>query len=126
MSWYIKVLSNYANFEGRARRKEYWMFFLFNLIVAVVIGFVTGFMGGVLGKGTSISNAASLIYNLGVLLPSLGVAIRRMHDSGRSGWWILFPFVNLVFLCFDSEPGSNKYGPNPKMIEAPKAMGAAS
>jgi uncharacterized membrane protein YhaH (DUF805 family) len=125
MSWYIKVLSNYANFEGRARRKEYWMFFLFNLIVAVVIGFITGYIGGVLGMGTSISNAASLIYNLAIFLPSLGVAIRRMHDTGRSGWWILLPFANLVFLCFDSEPGTNKYGPNPKMIEAPKAMGAA-
>ncbi len=125
MSWYIKVLSNYANFEGRARRKEYWMFFLFNLIIAVLIGFITGYIGGVLGKGTSINNAASLIYNLAIFLPSLGVAIRRMHDTGRSGWWILLPFANLVFLCFDSEPGTNKYGPNPKMIEAPTAMGAA-
>ncbi len=125
MNWYIKVLSNYANFSGRARRKEYWMFFLFNFVIALVIGFITGFIGGVLQQGTSISNVAAVIYNLAVLLPSLAVAVRRMHDSGRSGWWILLPIVNLVFLCLDSEPGDNKYGPNPKIDEAPKTMGAA-
>jgi uncharacterized membrane protein YhaH (DUF805 family) len=124
MSWYIKVLSNYATFSGRARRKEYWMFFLFNFIAAFIIGFTSGFIGSALHQG-DISRDGGLIYNLAVLLPSLAVAVRRMHDSGRSGWWILFPFVNLVLLCFDSEPGDNKYGPNPKMVQAPQAMGGA-
>jgi uncharacterized membrane protein YhaH (DUF805 family) len=114
MKWYLEVMKKYAVFSGRARRKEYWMFFLFNIIIAFVIGFVTGFVGGALGIGTTISNFASVIYSLAVLIPGIAVAVRRMHDIGRSGWWILFPLVNLVFLCLDSQPGENKYGPNPK------------
>lgn len=107
-------MKKYAVFSGRARRKEYWMFFLFNLVVAFVIGFVLGFIGGVLGIGTALSDPASTIYALAILVPSIAVAVRRMHDTGRSGWWILLPIVNLVFLCSDSQPGENKYGPNPK------------
>jgi uncharacterized membrane protein YhaH (DUF805 family) len=114
MKWYFEVLKKYAVFGGRARRKEYWMFFLFNIIISFVIGFVTGFLGAALGIGTTLSNATSLIYSLAIFIPSIAVAIRRMHDIGRSGWWILFPFVNLVFLCLDSQPSENEYGPNPK------------
>ena len=115
MNWYIEVMKKYAVFSGRARRKEYWMFFLFNFIVAFVIGFVLGFIGGALGIGTTLSDPASTIYALAVLIPGIAVAIRRMHDIGRSGWWILLPFVNLVFLCLDSQPSENEYGPNPKL-----------
>ena len=115
MNWYLEVLKKYAVFSGRARRKEYWMFFLFNIIIAFAIGFVTGFIGAAFGIGTALSNATNLIYNLAIFIPSIAVAIRRMHDIGRSGWWILFPVVNLVFLCLDSQPGENEYGPNPKL-----------
>jgi uncharacterized membrane protein YhaH (DUF805 family) len=115
MQWYIAVLKKYAEFSGRARRQEYWMFFLFNVLIAFAMGFVLGLIGGILGIGTALSDPAAVIYSLGVLLPSIAVGVRRMHDIGRSGWWIIVPFVNLVFLCLDSQPGSNEYGPNPKM-----------
>lgn len=107
MNWYIHVLKNYAVFRGRARRKEYWMFILFNLIISFLIGFVEGIMGGSAGIGSS-------IYSLIILIPSIAVAVRRMHDTDRSGWWILLPIVNIVFLCFDSQPESNRFGSNPK------------
>jgi len=110
----LQVMKKYAVFSGRARRKEYWMFFLFNCIIAFVIGFVMGFIGALLGIGATLSNLVSVIYSLAVLVPGIAVGVRRMHDIGRSGWWILFPFVNLVFLCLDSQPGDNEYGPNPK------------
>ena len=116
MNWYLEVLRKYAVFTGRARRKEYWMFILFNMIIAFAIGFVSGFTEAILGIGKILSTSTNLIYSLGILIPSIAVAIRRMHDIGRSGWWILFPFVNLVFLCFDSQPGDNEYGPNPKEV----------
>lgn len=105
MNWYFEVMKKYAVFSGRARRKEYWMFLLFNMIFAFVIGFVGG-----------VARSPSIIYfyDLAVAIPSIAVAIRRMHDTGRSGWWILLPIVNLVFLCQDSQPGDNRYGPNPK------------
>lgn len=114
MNWYIEVMRKYAVFQGRARRKEYWMFFLFNLLIAFGLGFATGFLGAVLGLGQSLNNATSTLYSLAVLIPGLAVGVRRMHDIGRSGWWILFPFVNLVFLCLNSQNGDNEYGPNPK------------
>ncbi|MGZ4969956.1 MAG: DUF805 domain-containing protein [Methylobacter sp.] len=114
MSWYLEVLKKYAVFQGRAGRKEYWMFNLFNIIIAMAIGFVTGLVEAVFGMGTILSNAASVIYSLGILVPGIAVSIRRMHDLGRSGWWILFPVVNLIFMFFDSQPGDNEYGPNPK------------
>jgi len=90
------------------------MFFLFNLIIAIILGLASGFIGAALGTGIAISNIPNLIYDLAILIPSIAVGVRRMHDTGRSGWWIIFPFVNLVLLCLDSQPGANEYGPNPK------------
>lgn len=113
MHWYLEVLRKYAVFSGRARRKEYWMFFLFNIIVSFAIGFATGILAAIL-HNPGVVGIITMIYSLAVLIPSISVGIRRMHDLGRSGWWILFPFVNLVFLCLDSQPGENEYGPNPK------------
>ena len=119
MSWYIKVLKKYAVFSGRARRKEYWMFVLFNLIFYCVLFFIEKIAGI-----TPISNYYSIlatIYSLAVLIPSLAVTVRRLHDTNRSGLWLLnalVPFVGpiilLVFLAADSQPGENQYGPNPK------------
>ncbi|MEC5398646.1 DUF805 domain-containing protein [Uliginosibacterium sp. H1] len=121
MDWYLGVLKKYFVFEGRARRKELWMFTLFNFIAIIVLSIIDGMLGlkvgdiGILGG----------IYNLAVLLPSLGVGARRLHDSNHSGWWLLLclvPIVGaialLVFFVLDSTPGSNRFGPNPKGVEA--------
>ena len=114
MKWYLAVMHKYAVFDGRAQREEYWMFFLFNIIIACSIGFVLVLVGGVSEIGTALSTSVGAIYNIAVIVPSIAVAVRRMHDIGRSGWWILFPLVNFVFLCLDSQPDENEYGPNPK------------
>ena len=110
MEWYLKVLKNYTKFDGRARRKEYWMFTLFNFIISLVL---TLFIAELL-----------FLYNLAVLIPGLAVAVRRLHDTGRSGWWVLISLIPLigfiillVYLLEDSEDGSNQYGPNPKKGE---------
>ena len=120
MNYYIDCITKkYVCFSGRARRKEYWMFTLFNFIAALIVGFI----GGFLSSATEVSAFAFLgtIYNLAVLLPSLGVLFRRLHDIGKSGWWWLIgivPFVGwiviIVFCCLDSQPGENQYGSNPK------------
>jgi uncharacterized membrane protein YhaH (DUF805 family) len=113
MNWYLEVLKKYAVFNGRARRKEYWMFFLFNFIIALVLGFLEGLVGsfGVL----------AMLYNLAVLIPGIAVSVRRLHDTDRSGWWLIIGFVPLigaivllVFMLQDSKPGQNQYGANPK------------
>jgi uncharacterized membrane protein YhaH (DUF805 family) len=120
MNYFIDCLTKkYACFSGRARRQEYWLFFLFNFIAAFVVGFIGGFLASVTGVDAFAFLGA--IYNLAVLIPSFAVFCRRMHDTGRSGWWWLIgliPFVGwivlLVFCCLDSQPGENQYGPNPK------------
>lgn len=105
---YLEALKNYAVFNGRATRREYWLFFLISMGVAFVMGFIDGFLktGGVL----------QALYNLALLVPSIAVGVRRMHDTDRSGWWLLLPIVNLVFLAQDSQPGPNRFGPNRKGI----------
>lgn len=120
MNYYIDCLTKkYCCFSGRARRKEYWMFVLFNFIAALVIGFVGAFLAGL----TNVTAFAFLgtIYNIAVIVPSMGLLFRRLHDIGKSGWWWLIglvPFVGwiviIVFCCLDSQPGENQYGPNPK------------
>lgn len=111
MKWYISVLKNYAVFEGRAHRKEYWMFVLFNLIIVIVITAVEGAMRHLPPGQTG---PVSALYQLAVFIPSIAVAIRRMHDTDRTGWWILIPIVGLIILCFDGTKGPNQYGPDPK------------
>jgi len=118
MNWYLEVLKKYAVFNGRARRKEYWMFFLFNIIIGAVLGLVEGIAG--IAPESAQSVLANL-YMLAVLIPGLAVGVRRLHDTGRSGWWLLIAFVPiigvivlLVYLVQDSQPGENQYGPNPK------------
>lgn len=118
MDWYLKVLKQYAVFSGRARRKEYWMFVLFNLIVSFIIGIVTGIIGVATGSDLSI---VSFLYGAAVMLPSIAVGVRRLHDIDRSGWWLLLSFIPilgwivlLVFHVKDSTPGENEYGANPK------------
>jgi len=112
---YLEVLQKYTVFDGRARRREYWLFFLVNFIIAVAAGII-----GAILRIPGLMNIVVGIYFLAILLPSIGVCVRRLHDTGRSGWWILIgliPLVGLVLLFFmvlDSTPGENEYGPNPK------------
>jgi uncharacterized membrane protein YhaH (DUF805 family) len=101
------VVKNYANFDGRARRREYWMFFLMNLIISCVIGFIIGLL---LPETPFIAN----IYSLAVLIPSIAVGVRRMHDIGKSGWYVLIPIYNIVLLATEGEKGPNQYGADPK------------
>ncbi|MET8953319.1 DUF805 domain-containing protein [Streptomyces sp. NPDC004393] len=115
MSWFIEALKKYAVFSGRARRKEYWNFVLFVAIIYVVLIAI-----GVGAKVTAVLALAGVFY-LAILIPSLAVGVRRLHDTGRSGWWLLFgivplvgPITLLVFTVSDSQPGVNQYGPNPK------------
>ena len=121
MNWYLEVLRKYAVFEGRARRKEYWTFSLVNILISIAIGFVTGFVGAMMGLSQNVSTMLGLAYTAAVLIPSIAVWVRRMHDTGRSGWWwliALIPIVGLIVLLVwavqDSEPGTNGYGRNPK------------
>lgn len=115
MRWYLEVMRKYAVFSGRARRREYWMFFLFNILIAFVLGFAAGFVGAMLGMGTALVGTINTLYSLAVLIPGIAVGVRRLHDIGRSGWWLLFPVVNIIMLCLDSQPEENDYGPNPKL-----------
>lgn len=128
MQWYIKVLKQYADFSGRARRKEYWMFFLINLLISFAIGFVSGFITGINPESTMASATIILpiAYSLAVFIPSIAVGVRRLHDTNRSGWWLLISLVPvigaiilIIFLVQDSQPGSNQYGENPKGVESP-------
>lgn len=116
MNWYVDVLKKYAVFSGRARRQEFWMFYLFNLIAVIVLALVGRAIG---------FPALSAVYILAVLLPYLGVTVRRLHDTGRSGWAILvgiIPLVGwiflLVWLASEGKPEENQYGSNPKYAAA--------
>jgi len=113
MEWYIEVLKKYAVFSGRARRKEYWMFVLVNLIIGIGLG--------LLGQLFSALNILSTIYGLAVLIPGIAVSIRRLHDTARSGWWLLIAFVPLVgvivliiLMALEGNSGDNQYGLDPK------------
>jgi uncharacterized membrane protein YhaH (DUF805 family) len=119
MNWYLDVLKKYAVFSGRARRKEYWMFFLFNLIVSIVLTIIDGVIGTLSAEAGV--GLLSGLYTLAILVPAIAVTLRRLHDTSRSGWWILIALVPLVggivllvFMLLDSTPGDNQYGPNPK------------
>jgi uncharacterized membrane protein YhaH (DUF805 family) len=112
MNWFLDVVKNkYAKFDGRARRQEYWMYTLFYLIIYIVLMVVDGMIGMPVLSG---------LLALGLLVPSIAVTIRRLHDTGRPGWWLLIGFIPLVglvliyFLVIDGQPGENQYGPNPK------------
>lgn len=115
MNYWLGCFKKYAEFSGRARRQEYWMFILFNMLACFGLQIVDAILGtgGVLGA----------VYSLAALIPGWAVLVRRMHDIGKSGWWCLIGvipligvFVLLIFLCQDSQPGDNAYGPNPKGV----------
>ena len=114
MEWFLKVVKNYAGFSGRAQRKEYWMFILFYMVFSVLAGIVDGVIGT--------SGALQGLLGLGLLVPSLAVLIRRLHDVGKSGLWFLLSFTIIGFIpliiwwCTMSEPKKNRYGNIPKML----------
>ena len=120
MNWYLEVLKKYAVFNGRARRKEYWYFFLFSLIISVALVIIDSMIGSFSAE-TGLG-LLSGIYALAVLIPNLAVGVRRLHDTNRSGWWLLISFIPLigaivliVFLASDSKAEENQYGANPKL-----------
>ena len=104
MQWYLKVVKNYVGFDGRARRTEYWMFILVHIAILAVLALISGTL--------------YQLYSLAVFLPSFAAAIRRMHDTNHSGWWVLLPIVNLVFALTEGDKGDNQYGADPKAAEA--------
>lgn len=121
MHWYFAVVGKYATFAGRARRKEYWMFALVNFVICVALAIAGMVMLGKSQNSALIMDAVYGVYLLLILLPSLAVTVRRLHDTGRSGWWFwiqLVPFVGpivlFVFTVLDGTPGTNAYGPSPK------------
>lgn len=96
MNWYLAVLKKYAVFSGRARRKEYWYFILFNLIVSILLHLVDVAIGKLTGfylDAKSHSGLLQTLYGLAVLIPSLAVLVRRLHDTERSGWWVVWPII---------------------------------
>ena len=121
MKWYLTVVKNYAGFSGRARRKEYWMFLLINMIfafVAAIIDNVVGTASPELGYGVFY-----LLYSLAMFIPGLAVMVRRLHDVGKSGWMYFIVFIPIVgviwlmvLLLTDSDAGENQYGQNPKEL----------
>lgn len=129
MKWYIKVLKEFGNFRGRARRSEYWFFVLFNLIFAIAAGVLDNVLGTTFKMPSEYGEIPLpygwlyLLYALVVLIPGLAVAVRRLHDVGKSGWFLLVAFIPLigaiwllVLMFTEGKPGTNKWGPNPKEV----------
>lgn len=128
--WKKVVFKNYANFEGRARRSEFWYFTLFNILISIGLTFLDNLMGLNTTRYIGDSNFAyssgmfNNLFSIAVLIPTLAVGARRLHDIGKSGWWqliMLVPIVGyiilIVFWATDGEQGSNEHGPNPKTKE---------
>ncbi|WP_430482421.1 DUF805 domain-containing protein [Rossellomorea marisflavi] len=130
MSWFLKGLKQYADFSGRARRQEYWMYMLFYSIFGIILYGVAVIGMAMQSEGIILLGMGIyILYTLALLVPTLAITVRRLHDTGRSGFWYFIGFVPLVggiillvFCCLDSENGNNQWGSNPKnsdsMIEA--------
>ena len=121
MDWFVEVMRKYAVFKGRARRQEYWWYLLIYLLISVVLGMLDGISGQYDAEAGA--GLLSGLFALATFLPTLAVAVRRLHDTERSGWWVLItllPFIGwLVFLYFmvrDGTRGPNAYGPAPKAV----------
>ena len=123
MSWFVEAVKKYAMFGGRSRRKEYWYFTLFYVLITLVLAVIDN----VIGTWSSSSSVGLLsgIFILALLLPGIAVTVRRLHDIGRTGWWYLISFIPiigtlvlLVFTVQDGTAGSNNYGSNPKTVTA--------
>lgn len=122
MNWYAQVMKKYADFEGRARRTEFWMFYLINFGIQLLAALMDYLLGTTLGEMPY--GVIYILYGLAVFVPSFAVSVRRMHDTGRSGFMLLIifiPLIGAIWLLFlsltDSQPGVNKWGPNPKEVQ---------
>ncbi len=110
-----KCFSNYANFNGRARRSEYWWFFLFCFIIRIGAMIIDGsFSNKALESGSAGTGMFSIIVGLALIIPTIAVGVRRMHDVGKSGWYLLIPIYNLILCCTDGEKHVNVFGDDPK------------
>lgn len=124
MNWYLEALRKYAVFSGRARRKEYWMFVLFTALITIAIVVLENLVG--IADSETGYGVIGALYSLAMVLPSIAVSVRRLHDIGRSGWWFLINFIpligSLILLFFHVQPGQpheNQYGPDPKDEHSP-------
>ena len=115
MIWFIAVLKKYADFEGRARRKEYWYYVLFLTIFACLFAFVSALINNLI---------LYYIFVLASIIPSIAVGVRRIHDVNKSGWFILIPIYNLILYCTPGTEGPNKYGTDPKRPEFEEFLNA--
>jgi len=111
MKWYLKAVQNYINFEGRSRRKEFWIYFLINLLISYSLRILA------VATDTPIFMFVFVLYAFGLLIPGLAVGVRRMHDVGKSGWYFLVPFYNLILAFTEGDHLDNQYGRNPKALE---------
>jgi uncharacterized membrane protein YhaH (DUF805 family) len=121
MQWYTDVLKKYVQFSGRARRKEFWMFVLISTIISIILSFIDRLIGTNYSSGNGLLQS---IYGLAVLLPTIAVGVRRMHDTNRSGAWILINLIPCIgwiwFIVLAAQEGvasDNQYGPDPKAAE---------
>ena len=110
LEWILMPYKRYVEFSGRSRRKEFWYFYLFVAIVGAILGQIGKMSMGLAG----VMAIVTLVFQLGSLLPTIAVGIRRMHDQDRSGWWILCPIANIIFLFIEGTKGPNRFGPDPK------------
>jgi uncharacterized membrane protein YhaH (DUF805 family) len=120
MEWMLMPLKRYADFSGRSRRKEYWMFVLGIFLAAIVLSIIEGILG-LSGMVGGVYGPLTTILLLGVLIPSIAVQVRRFHDQDKSGWFLLLAFIPfiggiivLVFMCLEGTKGPNRFGPDPK------------
>ena len=121
MKYFNNVIKKYATFSGRARRKEYWMFALVSAIISLVLGFIDNLAGLQIAAGNTAIPVLTLLFELFILVPSLAVTARRLHDIGKSGWWILISLIPIIgeivlfiFTVIKGNAGANKYGEDPK------------
>jgi uncharacterized membrane protein YhaH (DUF805 family) len=121
LNWYIAAIKKYAVFSGRARRKEYWFFGLFGMLISIGLLIAQALAGFAIKEIGWVVGTLGSFYGLSMIVPSIAVTVRRLHDTGHSGWWYLLAFLPLigaiiviVWLARDSDPLANKYGPNPK------------
>lgn len=120
LDWMLMPLRRYADFSGRSRRKEYWMFIVGVIVAAVLVGIIEGVLG-MSGMVGGVYGPLTLVLLLGIIVPSIAVQVRRFHDQDKSGWFVLLSFIPflgglivLVFMCLEGTKGPNRFGADPK------------